>query len=88
MVTIEIVYIPEEQAPIQMQCVLGDNSTVADALEASGIYQSHPETRGYKVGIFSKVVNLDCLLKPGDRIEIYRPLTLDPKEKRRQRARK
>lgn len=86
MVKIEIVYIPEDQNPIQLYCSVADKATVADALECSGIYQSHPETRHLNVGIFSKPVRMDSLLKPGDRIEIYRSLTLDPKEKRRQRA--
>ena len=38
------------------------------------------------VGIFSRKVPLDHVLRDGDRIEIYRPLTADPKEMRRQRA--
>ena len=39
------------------------------------------------VGIFGKVVPREQLLEEGDRIEIYRPLTQDPKEARRARAR-
>jgi len=30
------------------------------------------------VGIFGKVAELDAALKPGDRVEIYRPITADP----------
>ena len=41
-----------------------------------------------KVGIFSKIVALDVPVRAGDRIEIYRPLILDPKEARRLRAEK
>ena len=40
------------------------------------------------VGIFSKHVSMDRVLNDGDRIEIYRPLLLDPKEARRKRAQK
>ena len=38
------------------------------------------------VGIYSQRVSLDTLLEEGDRVEIYRPLTADPKEVRRQLA--
>ena len=41
-----------------------------------------------QVGIFSQKCSLDHVLEPGDRIEIYRPLLIDPKERRRQRMTK
>jgi putative ubiquitin-RnfH superfamily antitoxin RatB of RatAB toxin-antitoxin module len=37
-------------------------------------------------GIFGKKKPLDTLLRPGDRVELYRPLLADPKESRRRRA--
>ena len=54
-------------------------ATVRDALAASGF-------EGHAVGIFGKRVDLDQRLAEGDRVEIYRPLAMDPKEARRQRA--
>ena len=39
-----------------------------------------------RVGIFGKKVSLNSELKPGDRIEIYQPLYLDPKDARKMRA--
>jgi len=54
-------------------------ATVRDALAASGF-------EGHAVGIFGKRVELDHRLADGDRVEIYRPLAMDPKEARRQRA--
>jgi putative ubiquitin-RnfH superfamily antitoxin RatB of RatAB toxin-antitoxin module len=54
---------------------------VRDALRAAG-------TTADAVGVFGKRVDLDTVLADGDRVEIYRPLALDPKERRRQRARK
>jgi putative ubiquitin-RnfH superfamily antitoxin RatB of RatAB toxin-antitoxin module len=39
------------------------------------------------VGIFGRIVDLHRAVVAGDRIEIYRPLTADPKEARRRRAR-
>jgi putative ubiquitin-RnfH superfamily antitoxin RatB of RatAB toxin-antitoxin module len=60
---------------------LPPGATVRDALRASGM-------DGDAVGIFGKRVEPQTRLSDGDRIEIYRPLALDPKERRRQRARK
>lgn len=37
-------------------------------------------------GIWGKVVDLTCVLQPGDRVEIYRPLIIDPKTARRLRS--
>lgn len=56
-------------------------ATVRDALTASGMAAD-------AVGIFGKRVQVNTRLADGDRVEIYRPLALDPKERRRQRARK
>jgi putative ubiquitin-RnfH superfamily antitoxin RatB of RatAB toxin-antitoxin module len=56
---------------------------VRDALRASGI-----DAQASEVGVFGKRVPPDTPLADGDRVEIYRPLALDPKERRRQRARK
>jgi putative ubiquitin-RnfH superfamily antitoxin RatB of RatAB toxin-antitoxin module len=39
-------------------------------------------------GIYGRRVTLDTKLADGDRVEIYRPLRADPKEARRQRARR
>ena len=64
--------------------ILPAGSTVGDAIKASGIAQA----AGLKFGIYGKVVAAGTTLADGDRVEIYRPLELDPKEARRRRARK
>jgi putative ubiquitin-RnfH superfamily antitoxin RatB of RatAB toxin-antitoxin module len=87
MVQIELVYVARDRTAFQVKMDLKKGSTVAEALNESGIYLLHPETKDMSVGIYAKRVSLDTLLQDGDRIEIYRSLTLDPKEKRRQRAR-
>ncbi len=86
MVKVEVVYVTKTQDIIERTCSLPENASVFEALEASKIFQTHPETRQLCFGIFSKRVAGNHPIKSGDRIEIYRPLTLDPKEKRRQRA--
>lgn len=64
-------------------------STVIQAVEQSGILQAMPEVDfdPSRLGIFSRRVEPDELLQDGDRVEIYRPLTLDPKDARRRRVR-
>jgi len=44
------------------------------------------ELDALKLGVYAERIELDYLLNDGDRIEIYRPLTADPKEVRRQLA--
>ena len=55
-------------------------ATVRDALNACGM------TASGAVGVFGKVVGVQTRLNDGDRVEIYRLLTADPKEQRRRRA--
>jgi putative ubiquitin-RnfH superfamily antitoxin RatB of RatAB toxin-antitoxin module len=86
---VEVAYaLPECQEIIALEVEAG--STVRQAIEQSGILRRFPEidlTR-QKVGVFSKRRDLNDILEPGDRVEIYRPLTIDPKDLRRVRARK
>ncbi len=67
---------------------LPEGATVADAIDGSGIREKQPgiEIRGDRVGIFSRKAALHTVLRDGDRVEIYRPLRIDPKEARRLRA--
>ncbi|MGH8114661.1 MAG: RnfH family protein [Rhodanobacteraceae bacterium] len=64
-------------------------ATVGDAIEKSRIRECKPdiEIRFDRIGIFSRKAVFDTGLRDGDRVEIYRPLKVDPKEARRKRAR-
>ncbi|MGQ3891814.1 RnfH family protein [Legionella sp. CNM-4043-24] len=88
MFPLEIVYVTARQELVRLHCDVAEGCTVEAALSQSGIWNTHPETRDMVTGIYSKRVSADTVLKPGDRLEIYRPLVIDPKEKRRQRAAK
>ncbi|HEX9179257.1 MAG TPA: RnfH family protein [Burkholderiales bacterium] len=57
-----------------------EGSTVRDAIEQSGILRLFPaiDLAAQKVGVYGKLVKLDASLRPGDRVEIYRPITADP----------
>jgi putative ubiquitin-RnfH superfamily antitoxin RatB of RatAB toxin-antitoxin module len=54
-------------------------ATVRDAVAAAHL-------AGTAFGIFGKRVSPDAKLADGDRVEVYRPLAMDPKEARRRRA--
>lgn len=89
MMQIELIYaIPDNQELIQLEVEQG--CTVEQVIQQSGIVSRYPEIvlTEASVGIFSKPVALQQELNPNDRVEIYRPLTIDPKEARRQRAKK
>jgi uncharacterized protein len=86
-IAVEVAYArPEVQVVLPVQLPAG--ATVADALAAAGLRERFPEIdlETAKVGIFGKLTRLDTVLKPRDRVEVYRPLLADPKEVRRQRA--
>jgi putative ubiquitin-RnfH superfamily antitoxin RatB of RatAB toxin-antitoxin module len=63
-------------------------ATVADAIAASGVLDRRPEVAATPpdVGIWGRACALTQRLEDGDRVELYRPLTVDPKEARRVRA--
>jgi putative ubiquitin-RnfH superfamily antitoxin RatB of RatAB toxin-antitoxin module len=67
---------------------LAPPATIGAAIEASGVRQQVPELASapLEVGVFSERRTLTDCLRDGDRVEIYRPLTIDPKEARRIRA--
>jgi putative ubiquitin-RnfH superfamily antitoxin RatB of RatAB toxin-antitoxin module len=71
-----------------IELTLPSHSTIRDALDASHFVIKHPEIdiQVSKVGIFGKLKSLNTILRQGDRIEIYRPLTVDPMAARRRRS--
>lgn len=88
-IRVEVVYgTSERQELIALSVSLG--TTVIEAIKRSGIAQQFGgiDLADVDVGIFSKRCSLDVKLSDGDRVEIYRPLIIDPKEARRQRANK
>jgi putative ubiquitin-RnfH superfamily antitoxin RatB of RatAB toxin-antitoxin module len=87
LIEVEVAYaLPEAQFLQSLK--LAEGSTVRDAIEASGVLSRFPsiELTRNPVGIFSTRVALDQVLSSGDRVEIYRALTITPVEARRLRA--
>jgi putative ubiquitin-RnfH superfamily antitoxin RatB of RatAB toxin-antitoxin module len=96
MITIGVVY---AQANVQevLELQVPEGTTAAEALRICGLEQRHsgPDWSALKIGIYSRL--LDGRVNPGpeeyvlqhhDRLELYRPLVIDPKQARLNRAKK
>jgi putative ubiquitin-RnfH superfamily antitoxin RatB of RatAB toxin-antitoxin module len=88
---IEVVYAPLKGDIFMVELEIPVGTTVGAAIQQSAVLERYPEInfdKGYGLGIYSRKVALTQILQEGDRVEIYRPLQVDPKEARRLRARK
>ena len=87
MLEIEIVYGLADRQVLKSMTV-AEGTTVREAALKSGLGVEFPELdlQQAPLGIFGKVVKDETVLRDGDRIEVYRPLLIDPKEARRKRA--
>ena len=76
---------PAQQVWLRIE--VPEDSTVEQAIIKSGILRQFPhiDLTEQKVGIFGKLAQLDANLQAGDRIEIYRAITADPKTTPRRR---
>jgi len=86
---VEVVYARPDRVDV-VSVSVPPGATLRDAVVASGLAQRHPEISLEKqaFGIFGRRVPPGTRLAPGDRIEVYRALAMDPKEARRRRAAK
>ncbi|SEO55264.1 RnfH family protein [Aquisalimonas asiatica] len=86
-IAIQVAYArPERQCVLDLSVPAG--TTAREAVQASGITDLFGEidARSAPIGIYGRAVEDAQPLREGDRVEIYRPLVIDPKEARRQRA--
>ena len=85
--TIEVIYSPRAGEFDSVHVSLAPGACVRDAVLQSGLLARHPELdlQRHKVGVWGKWRALDERLRVADRVEIYRPLSVDPKEARRRR---
>lgn len=96
LITVEVAYaLPHRQQLISLQVPQG--TTASEAVKQSGIVEHFPEIdlENAKMGIFGQALGTkglkppnEYVLEPRDRVEIYRPLIVDPKEVRKRRAEK
>ncbi|MBO9662603.1 RnfH family protein [Dokdonella sp.] len=85
-IAVEVAY-AEPQRQFLRRVELRSGATVADAIHASEVERECAiDPAALAIGIWSKAVDRGALLRDGDRVELYRPLQVDPKEARRRRA--
>lgn len=84
---IEVVYALPDCAVLRAVRIAA-GATLREAIERSGILADCPDIdlRRNAVGVFGRVRGLDEPVAAGDRVEIYRPLAADPKDRRRRAA--
>lgn len=85
-IEVEVAYATSEVEKLyklKLQC----GSSAKDAITQSGVLNDYPEITLEHIGVFGRRVRPEHLLSHGDRVEIYRPLLVDPKEVRRELAR-
>lgn len=88
-IRVVVVFCPASPATsVHQPLGLPPGSTVGEAIRACNLLGPplDIDLAHNRVGIFGRLVQFDTPLNDGDRVEIYRPLNADPKEKRRRRA--
>ena len=86
-VEVVLVYSPAPREVFEQTLQLPPCCTALEALHQSGLPEKYPDLRlgTPSLGIWGRRCELDTALREGDRLEIYRPLTVDPKVARRER---
>lgn len=83
---VEVAYCPSPGIADVVALTLPPGATLDDALHASGLRERHAlPADGLRLGIWGKLKPGSQPLRERDRVEVYRPLQVDPKEARRQR---
>jgi len=86
-IQVEVVYALRSRQYLE-RLELPAGATVADALQAVAGRPPFDalDLDAMPVGVFGDRVERDRVLTNGDRVELYRPLEIDPREARRRRA--
>ena len=89
LLTVEVVYCAAAGCNDLMSLQVAAGCTAQQAITASGLLERHGlDISSLRLGVWCKVCDPGWVLRDRDRVEIYRPLTVDPKEARRLRYRK
>jgi len=77
----------ESDRQLWMRLEVPDSSTIEETIKLSGLLNLYPEINlaSQKVGIFGKITPLNSVVKDGDRVEIYRQITVDPQTVQRRK---
>jgi putative ubiquitin-RnfH superfamily antitoxin RatB of RatAB toxin-antitoxin module len=89
MLAISVAYSPRAGEVDLCELTLPAGSCVGDALRASGLAQRYPQLNlaDAALGVWGTRAKADQVLRDRDRVEVYRPLLIDPMEARRRRQR-
>ena len=87
MLRVEVIYALRDRQ-VLLALEVEEGTTARLAVERSGILHCYPEIDLARagLGVFGRVVSPDTPLRDGDRVEIYRPLTANPQQARRERV--
>jgi putative ubiquitin-RnfH superfamily antitoxin RatB of RatAB toxin-antitoxin module len=86
-IVVEVVFCPRPGVADVVELRLPTGARLRDAVAASALAVRHPEVDVARAGIWGSLKKPDTVLRDGDRVELYRPLQVDPKEARRLRQR-
>ena len=86
-IMVSVAYSPLAGQLDVLELRLPAGATVAMALHRSGLLDRYPgiDLTQHAMGVWGKLRSLDDTLRDADRVELYRPLQVDPKEARRLR---
>ncbi len=87
MLCVTVVYSPEPRQVQEMVLEVAGGATAMDVVRASALLTLFPQRAmaDLALGVWGHKVGPDHVVQHGDRIEIYRPLRVDPKVARRTR---
>ncbi len=87
---VSVAYSPRAGVVDEIEIDVAAGATLMEAIRASNVLQRHPglDLAQARLGIWGRVQSPETVLRERDRVEIYRPLQVDPKEARRLRYRK
>lgn len=86
-IQVELVFaMPDKQ--VLRSVTVPEGSTVADVISEGNLSRDFPDLvpDDMQAGIWGRLVDRDHIVKADDRVELYRPLEMDPREARRLKA--
>ena len=89
-ISVSVVYATKEKQWL-FETIVARGTSAQELIEMSDFFAQIEDLKGggidaLTIGVYTEKVTMDYLLEEGDRVEIYRPLTADPKQVRRQLA--
>lgn len=101
MLSISLAFAPSVEVNLYVDTSIEAGTTLYQALVQVGWLDEYPDlkqwceenkdnlkidNKSWRVGVYSQKRPLSYILQPHDRVEVYRPLTIDPMRKRKRRA--